>query len=83
MSSGSVATRQPRPKTKPKEANVKVTLTTLAAGPSGVARPGTVLDMPSERAEKLIANGNARAHDKERDAKAPHGFTRAPIGQNE
>lgn len=62
---------------------MKVTLTTLACGPQGVAKPGTVLDVPQEQAERMIADRMARPHDKDRDAKAPHGFAPAPVNQNQ
>lgn len=57
---------------------MKVTLTSIAAGPQGVARPGTVLDVPQEQAERMITERYARPYDKERDAKARYGFESAP-----
>ena len=62
---------------------MKVTLQTLACRPMGVAKPGTVLDMPPEEAERLIANRCARVYDKERDAKAKHGYDVAKRGEQE
>ena len=85
MSSGSPATRrQPSltPKSK-RSGNVKVTLTTLACGPRGVAKPGYVLDVPSEQAEQMITDRVARPHDKERDKHAKIGFQATPVDANQ
>lgn len=53
---------------------MKVTLVTCAAGPQGVARPGTVLDLPQTAAEQLINGRFARPYNRERDRKAPSGY---------
>lgn len=60
---------------------MKITLQTIAAGPQGIARPGTVLDLPTEQAEQLISDRQARPYDKDRDAKAKQGFEAAPREQ--
>jgi hypothetical protein len=57
---------------------VKITMLTCAAGPDGVARRGTVLDVPQQEAEEMIKGLYARNYDKERDAKAPVGRVKAP-----
>lgn len=57
---------------------MKVTLTTLLAGPQGVAKVGTVLDLPSDQAEQMIKSRYARRFDKERDRKAPVGLVKPP-----
>jgi hypothetical protein len=59
-----------------KEAKMKVTMQTILAGPKGVARPGTVIDLPQAQAEELIAKRYARAYDKQLDAKAKLGLER-------
>lgn len=56
---------------------MKITLRTIWAGPMGVARPGTVLDVPTEQAEQLFKQRSARPYDKEKDEKAPHGYQKA------
>lgn len=56
---------------------MKITLTTTMAGPDGVARAGTVLDLPQAQADDLITRRSARAFDKERDERAPRGITKA------
>lgn len=56
---------------------MKVTLMTQLAGPHGTAKPGTVLDMPTEQAEQMLKVRAARVFDKERDGKAPVGLTKA------
>ena len=58
------------------EETMKITLQTLAAGPQGVARPGTVLDLPQQQAEEMISQRSARPYDKDRDHKARHGYER-------
>lgn len=58
-------------------ADVKVTLTRIAAGPDGVARTGTVLDVKEDEGKALIANQSARPFDPQRDAKAKRGWTKA------
>lgn len=60
------------------EKRMKVTLTTIAAGPLGVAKPGAVFDLPEKTAKAWIDSRFAIEHDKVRDAKAPVGFTKAP-----
>jgi hypothetical protein len=47
------------------------------AGPEGVAKAGTVLDVPQAKADELLHSRHARAFDKDRDAKAPRGLTKA------
>ena len=64
---------KPKPKT---EGRMKITLTTCMAGPLGVARPGTVLDMPEPQAKQMLADRMGREFDKQRDAKAPQGLTK-------
>ena len=83
MSSGSVeptSTRRAMRRSKPyiheEQQTVKITLQTLAAGPQGVARPGTVLDLPQQQAEEMISQRSARPYDKDRDHKAKHGYER-------
>jgi hypothetical protein len=49
---------------------------TILAGPKGVARPGTVIDVPQAQAEELIAGRFARAFDKQLDSKAKVGLER-------
>lgn len=56
--------------------NVKVTMTTCAAGPQGIARPGTVLDLPDQRAKEMIDGHFARDYDAGKDAKNPRGFSK-------
>ena len=56
---------------------MKITLQTISAGPMGVARAGTVLDVSPEQAEQLIKERCARPYDRERDEQAPHGYTQA------
>jgi hypothetical protein len=58
---------------------MKVTMTTLMAGPDGVAGRGTVLDLPQDQAEQLIRSRQARPYDRERDKKAPVGKVVAPV----
>lgn len=57
---------------------MKVTMTATMAGPSGVARPGTVLDVPEQRAKELVEGHFARPYDAERDRKAQTGLQKAP-----
>ena len=57
---------------------MKVTTTKLMAGPNGVARVGTVLDLPADQAESMLKSRIVRPFDKERDKKAKVGFTKAP-----
>jgi hypothetical protein len=59
-----------------KEAKMKVTMQTIMAGPKGVARPGTVIDVPQAQAEELIAGRFARAFDRQLDLKAKVGLER-------
>jgi hypothetical protein len=47
------------------------------AGPEGVAKAGTVLDVPQAKADELLKSRAARAFDKDRDAKAPRGISKA------
>lgn len=58
--------------------NMKVTQTAVYAGPDGVARAGTVLDLPQPEADQRIKDRSARPFDKERDAKKPFGLQKAP-----
>lgn len=55
---------------------MKLTMLTCAAGPEGVARPGTVLEMPEKVAKEWIDQRFARDYDKERDRKATVGLTK-------
>lgn len=57
---------------------MKVTQTAVYAGPDGVARAGTVLDLPQPEADQRIKDRSARPFDKERDAKKPFGLQKAP-----
>ena len=56
---------------------MKVTMQKIAAGPGGVARVGTVLDVPEKEGQDLIEKQIARAFDAKRDAKATRGWTKA------
>jgi hypothetical protein len=58
---------------------MKVTLTGIWAGPEGVARPGTVLDLPQAKADELLKVRAARIFDKDRDAKALRGLTKPEL----
>ena len=58
-------------------ANMKVTMTKIAAGPQGVARPGTVLELKDEEGREFISGMSARAYDPQRDAKAKRGWTKS------
>lgn len=60
-----------------KEAPVKVTLVQTLAGPEGCAKPGTVLDVPQNKADELLKARAARPFDRDRDDKAPRGLTKA------
>lgn len=55
---------------------MKVTMVSLAASPEGVARPGTVLDVPEQRAKELVERRHAVLFDKDRDAKKPQGWVK-------
>ena len=57
--------------------DVKVTMNTLLACPQGVARPGTVLDLPEAKAAELKAGNFARDYKPDKDAKNPHGMQQA------
>jgi len=57
--------------------NVKITLTTCLAGPQGVGRPGTVLNLPEDQAKELIQQRSAREFDSLRDRKAHIGLVQA------
>lgn len=63
------------------EEAMKVTLTRTAAGPQGVALPGTVLDMKEAEAKAAIEDRSAREFDPARDAKAKRGWRPAPRGE--
>jgi len=56
---------------------MKVTMQKIAAGPQGVARRGTVLDVPEKEGNELIEKQIARQFDAKRDAKATRGWTKA------
>lgn len=56
---------------------MKVTMQKIAAGPQGVARRGTVLDVPEKEGNDLIERQIARAYDAKRDARAAKGWTKA------
>lgn len=60
-----------------KEADVKITLMTTMAGPDGIARAGTVLDVPQAKADELLKSRAARVYDKSRDERAPRGLVKA------
>lgn len=57
--------------------DMKVTMTKIAAGPQGVARPGTVLDVKEDLGKQLVNGAFAREYDAQRDAKANRGWTKA------
>lgn len=40
---------------------MRVRMKTLAAGPGGIVRPGTEIDLPAPEAEALVASGQAEA----------------------
>lgn len=61
---------------KSEAVRMKVTLNGIWAGPDGVARPGTVLDLPQQRADELLKARMARMFDRERDEKSPRGLTK-------
>ena len=56
---------------------MKITMQKIAAGPQGVARRGTVLDVPEKEGQELIEKQIARQFDAKRDAKAVRGWTKA------
>jgi hypothetical protein len=56
---------------------MKVTMCKIAAGPQGVARRGTVLDVPEKEGQDLIEKQIARQYDAKRDEKAVKGWTKA------
>ena len=62
------------------EEDMKVTLTRTAAGPQGVALPGTVIDLKEAEAKAAIEDRSAREFDPARDAKAKRGWRPAPGG---
>ena len=63
------------PTTEIEEAkDMKITMTATAAGPQGVARPNTVLDLPEAEAKQMVAQKWARPFDQSRDARAARGF---------
>jgi len=53
---------------------MKITMQTMAAGPLGVAKPGSVIDVPQQEAEQMMAGKFARPFDKDRDRKAKLGW---------
>lgn len=57
--------------------SMKVTMTKIAAGPCGVARCGTVLDVKEADGKELVDGQFARPFDAQRDAKAKRGWTKA------
>ena len=61
------------------EKSMRVALTTIAAGPEGVAKPGTIMDLPESVAKQWIDSRFARPLDRESDKKAPVGFR--PAGE--
>lgn len=64
---------------QPEEANeMKVTMTKTAAGPQGVARPGTVLEVKEDEGKQLLTDTAARPYDPQRDAQAKRGWRKAP-----
>lgn len=58
--------------------SVKITLTTNAACPDGVALRGTVLDVDEDSAKQFVSQHCARPYDHKQDSKAKHGYTKAP-----
>ena len=56
--------------------DVKVTMQKLYAGPDGVARPGTVIDLPEPRAAEFKRDNAARDYNKDLDAEKPQGIQR-------
>lgn len=60
------------------EESVKVTMTATMAGPQGVAKPGTVLDVNEQRAKELVDGHYARTYEEQRDARNPHGLQKPP-----
>lgn len=77
-----VKSKQPRSELrifKPEKVSevMKVTMTKIAAGPCGVARTGTVLDVKEGEGKELVEGQFARAFDAQRDAKAKRGWTKA------
>ena len=57
---------------------MRITMATCLAGPNGIARPGTVMDMPEKVAKEWIDKRFALPFDKDRDKKASVGLTSAP-----
>jgi len=55
---------------------MKVTLLSCLAGPDGVARPNTVLNVPEALAKEWIDKRSARKFDAKRDEKFPVGMTK-------
>ena len=53
---------------------MKVTMVACMAGPAGVARQGTVLELPEQQAKELIEGRYARQFDAKRDSKNQRGF---------
>lgn len=70
------AARMAEQQTK-KERTMKVTMVTCMAGPDGVARQGTVLDVPETTAKEWIDGRFAVAYDKELHKRNPHGLVKA------
>ena len=60
---------------------MKVTMQKIAAGPGGVARPGTVLDVSEAEGKQLIEKQFARSYDAQRDSKRPRGWVKAADSQ--
>ncbi len=56
---------------------MKVTMQKLAAGPQGIARKGTVLEVKEDVGKDLIERQIARAYDAQRDAKNRKGWVKA------
>jgi hypothetical protein len=56
---------------------MKITMQKIAAGPTGIARRGTVLDVPEAEGKDWIERQIARPYDAKRDAKRPQGWQRA------
>jgi len=59
------------------EKTMRVALTTIAAGPDGIARQGTLVDLPESVAKEWIDRRFARPYDKDRDKKSQVGFKSA------
>lgn len=60
----------------------RIMMTALAAGPEGVLRPGTAVDVPDAQAAELIAGGYAQdLGQPEMATEAPEEISDAPAGE--